>query len=59
MPQQPLPAAELPPVPNVDVHILGPTFDLAVPDIIMWGLVLASVLLFSQLRLPSWFEPKN
>lgn len=47
------------PVPNVNVDIGKLIFDLAVPNIIMWLLVVFIVLLFFYARLPKIFKPKS
>lgn len=47
------------PVPNVNVDIGKLIFDLAVPNIIMWLIVVFIVLLFFYARLPKIFKPKS
>jgi hypothetical protein len=52
-----LPAQMLPAVPNINVHLGHWVFNLAVPNIILWGIVIAALLLYFWLRLPKVFEP--
>jgi hypothetical protein len=50
---EPLPAAALPAVP----HVMFSVFNLALPNIVAWALVVAVVLVAARLRLPKFFEP--
>lgn len=50
---EPLPPELLPTVP----HVVFGIFNLAIPNIIAWGVVLGAVLLAAWARLPKFFEP--
>jgi hypothetical protein len=49
----PLPPEALPAVP----HIVFSLFDLAIPDLIAWALVLVLFVVAGWARLPRFFEP--
>jgi hypothetical protein len=51
---EPLPPELLPTVP----HVVFGIFDLAIPNIVAWGVVIAAVLLAAWVRLPKFFEPE-
>lgn len=50
---------DLAPVPNLNVDIGKLIFNLAVPNIIMWVIVICLVICLFYLRLPKIFEPKK
>jgi hypothetical protein len=50
---EPLPPELLPVVP----HVVFGIFNLAIPNIIAWGVVIGAVLLAAWARLPKFFEP--
>jgi hypothetical protein len=50
---EPLPPELLPTVP----HVVFGIFNLAIPNIIAWGVVIGAVLLAAWVRLPRFFEP--
>jgi hypothetical protein len=52
---QPLPPEMLPAVPRVAFGI----FNLAIPNIVAWGVVIGVVLLAVWVRLPRFFEPED
>ncbi|MEJ2707926.1 MAG: hypothetical protein P8074_09980 [Anaerolineales bacterium] len=52
---EPLPPAMLPAVPHVTFSI----FNLAIPNIVAWGLVIVLFFVAAWLRLPKIFEPKE
>lgn len=54
-----LDAQSMAPVPNVNVDIGKLIFDLAIPNVIMWLIVLLIVLLFFYIRLPKIFKPRD
>jgi hypothetical protein len=51
---EPLPPQMLPAVS----HVVFSIFDLAIPNIIAWGLVIVLFLISAWARLPGIFEPK-
>jgi hypothetical protein len=52
---EPLPAEAMQAVPHVSFWV----FNLAIPNIIVWGVVISGFVLAAWARLPKIFEPKS